>query len=156
MSMFLCKLWLSCKDAEEQSCFCEAELLKQVTANPADLPAASAAHGPYVPLIALLSTSSPHIPQPLCFAKMCQLPVFSAALRPLLPQQTSSLMSRYLLPPSSSLKGCMNYANSSAPFSQKGAPSPMKRDNPWDSHCYLFLSQRVKKFQCSKAGEGLT
>lgn len=153
--MLICKLWLSCRDAEEQSCFCEAELLK-LSAQPADLLAASAAHAPHMHLIVLLSTSSPHIPQPSCFSETCQLPVFSAALRPFLPQQTSPFMSRCLLPPSSSLKGCMNSAKPSAPFSQKGAPSPTKRDNPRDSHYCLFLSQRVTKFQCSKAGEGLT
>lgn len=143
MSMLICKLWLSCRDAEEQSWFCEAELLKQVTAHPADLPAASADDAPHVPLIVLLSTSSP---QPLCFFKMGQLPVFSAALRLFLPQQTSPLISRYPFPPSSALKGCMNSANSSVPFSQKGAPSPMNWDNPWDSNYCFLLSQRVTKF----------
>lgn len=144
--MLICKLQLSCRDAEEQSWFCEAELLK-LSAHPANLPTASAVHAPHMPL---LSTSSPHIPQPSCLSKMCQLPESSAALRPFLPQQAFPFMSRHLLPPSSSLKGRMNSANLSVTFSQKGAPSPMKWDNPWDSTIAFSFPKEWQSFSAQR------
>lgn len=53
-------------------------------------------------------------------------------------------------------KGWMNCANTWPPFSQERATSVRKWDNLWDRAYCLFLSKRLRKFQCSMAGEGLT
>lgn len=163
MSMLICKLWFSCRDAVKLSWFHKAELLQQVTQHaPQTSPLPLRLVSPHMPYIVLLPTSSPHrsraykphagvwmpphSPSSCSFHSPCAFPKEMSA--PSVFSCTKSTSAPANIPVSEQTCAStflfsnrwVNHASLWPPFSQEGAPSVMKWDSIWDRRYCLFLS----------------